>query len=104
MGLVGFLGVLGYYHKASLPPGFLRSILLSIALIAAIGLLAHRLIDNAAHLGGAIAGIALATALVRRADSLPLSPSRHVIWFGQLAAAMILIVTVTSIYKIAHPP
>lgn len=103
MGLIGFLAVLGYYHKHSLPPGFLRSIILSIVLIAAIGLFAHQFIDNAAHAGGLLAGIALGRVLINRTQlDFPSSPSKSVVRLGWLAAVLILFTAAFSIYAIAR--
>jgi membrane associated rhomboid family serine protease len=58
MGLIGYLAVYGYRRKQQLPPGFLRSMLLNIGFIAAFGIIAYQFVDNAAHLGGLLAGAA----------------------------------------------
>lgn len=68
MGLVGFLAVLGHRRKEILPPGFFKSILLNICFIGLIGLVGFAIIDNAAHLGGLLAGVACGVAFIRRAD------------------------------------
>lgn len=72
MGLVGFLAVLGYRRKEILPPGFFKSVLLNICLIGVIGLIGFAIIDNAAHLGGLLAGVACGAAFIRRADGASL--------------------------------
>jgi len=56
MGLIGYLAVYGYRRKQQLPPGFMRSMLLNIGFIAAFGIVAYQFVDNAAHLGGLLAG------------------------------------------------
>ena len=77
MGIIGFLAVLGYYNRASLPPGFLKSILSTLALIALFGLAAFVIIDNAAHAGGAICGALLGYLLLpHRSTTLPQKPGR----------------------------
>ena len=56
MGLIGYLTIYGYLRRGQLPPGFLKSILINVALIAAIGIIAYQFIDNFAHFGGFCAG------------------------------------------------
>jgi membrane associated rhomboid family serine protease len=99
LGLIGFLAVLGYYHKHSLPPGFLRSIIASIALISAMGLFAYQYIDNAAHFGGLASGIALGALLIDRTDFSPV-PTRKVFVVGWICLAVVLFTTLGSIYVI----
>lgn len=57
MGMFGFLAVMAMRRKRDLPEGFLKGLLINIALIAAVGALAYRFIDNAAHGGGLLAGV-----------------------------------------------
>lgn len=57
MGMFGFLAVMAYRRKRSLPEGFLRALLINIGVIAVLGLVAYRFIDNAAHGGGLLAGV-----------------------------------------------
>jgi membrane associated rhomboid family serine protease len=79
MGIIGFLGVLGYYNRAVLPPGFLKSILGTVATVALFGLVAFVLIDNAAHAGGALCGALLGYLLLpHHTTTLPLKPNRLV--------------------------
>lgn len=66
MGMVGFCAVLGYRRRAVMPAHFLRAILLSIGLIALMGIIAYHMIDNAAHLGGLLGGLILGIIYVRR--------------------------------------
>ncbi len=57
MGLIGYLAVYGYRRKRQLPPNFLRSMLINIGFVAAFGIVAYRIIDNFAHLGGLLVGL-----------------------------------------------
>lgn len=82
MGVIGFLLVLSYQRRETLPPGFSRSILVSIAATAVMGLVAYNVIDNAAHLGGLVAGVLLALIV----DLKPAQSFRTQL-FGYLAAA-----------------
>lgn len=82
MGVIGFLLVLSYQRRETLPPGFSRNILVSIAATAVMGLVAYSVIDNAAHLGGLVAGVLLALIV----DLHPAESSRSRL-FGYLASA-----------------
>ena len=64
MGMFGFLAVMAYRRKRHLPEGFLKGLLINIALIGAVGLVAYRFIDNAAHAGGLLAGVLIGLAAV----------------------------------------
>jgi membrane associated rhomboid family serine protease len=64
LGLGGFLGVLAWRNKRELPPGFLKSLLAGLGFTAAIGLVGFQFIDNAAHLGGLLAGMGLGAWLI----------------------------------------
>lgn len=71
-GLIGAVGVFGFRYRASLPPLARRQFTVGIALVVAINLalgFSVSLIDNGAHVGGLLAGIAM---------GLVLAPSREV--------------------------
>ena len=67
MGLVGFLAVLGYRRREMLPAGFFKSVLINICFVGLIGLVGFAVIDNAAHLGGLVAGVSCGAVFIRRA-------------------------------------
>lgn len=91
LGLVGFLIVLGLRYRHAIPPEFVRSLLGSVGTIAVIGVLAYSLIDNAAHLGGLLAGVGLGVLLIDgRSCYLPLRPAPLMRYAGALAVAIIL--------------
>ena len=60
----------GIRFRHALPPGFANSIIRSVLLIAALGLVAWKFIDNAAHLGGFLAGCLFAIPLTHDLSSL----------------------------------
>lgn len=97
LGMFGFLAVMAYRRKRHLPPGFLRALMINIALIAGLGVLAYRFVDNAAHAGGLIAGGLIGFAAVPDGDRVPrwtASPrletagraARWMIWLSAAAA------------------
>lgn len=92
MGVIGFILVLSYRRREILPPGFSRNILVSIAATAVMGLVAYSVIDNAAHLGGLVAGVLLALIV----DLQPAESFRTRL-FGYLASAGILAGAVTAL-------
>lgn len=66
-GLIGVLFVFGIKYRRELPEGFKRAfgtgLLPVILLNVAIGFVLRGIIDNAAHMGGLVAGIALAAVM-----------------------------------------
>jgi membrane associated rhomboid family serine protease len=84
LALLGFLVVMSLRRRESLPPGFANSMLQSVLMIAMLGIFAWEVIDNAAHLGGAIAGAAIAAWLFRPQGALlPLNDSRALQFVGR---------------------
>jgi len=69
MGLLGFLLVFESLHRLLVPESSRRRLLGGVALTAAIGIVFHRFIDNAAHLGGLIAGMVYAALVFPRSSS-----------------------------------
>ncbi len=89
MGFVGFLAVMGWKRQDLLPARFAANILRSIAFMAFFGLLAWSVIDNAAHVGGALTGALVGYWLFNNeTDSLPLPDSKRLAvigWWGVIA-------------------
>jgi len=100
MGLLGFLLVLGIRLSRGLPPRFLRSLIGGALWVAATGIIAYALIDNAAHLGGLLAGIGLGLALVPRGGVLPLSAGPQLARAGFAAMAGLALVAVACVVVI----
>lgn len=86
MGLVGFLAVLGYRRKEILPSGFFKSILINICFIGVIGLVGFAIIDNAAHLGGLVAGAACGVIFIKKAAGDNLAEASRLVKRMGLAA------------------
>jgi membrane associated rhomboid family serine protease len=102
MGLLGYLVVLGLRRRPLLPPRFLRSLGTSVLLMAAVGWAFRDVIDNAAHGGGLVAGMALGVALVPgRPVSLPLAPRTFVRLVGGVAAAATLVAALGTAWAVA---
>ncbi|MDR3456920.1 MAG: rhomboid family intramembrane serine protease [Verrucomicrobiae bacterium] len=105
LGLIGFLAMLGCRRKQMLPPGFARSLAVNVAIIAAMGILAFSIIDNAAHLGGFLAGIALGFYLVNSTEQgLPLMVGTKTKAVGILAFMVTLSFAAFGIFRICSNP
>ncbi len=74
MGLLGFLLVVSYRHRAELPLPFSAGLIRAVFAIGLAGLVANQYIDNAAHGGGFVVGLVLGL-IEDRSTALPLVPS-----------------------------
>src|SRR5688572_31962341 len=101
-GLVGVLFVFGIKFRRELPEGFKRAfgvgMLPIIVINLIIGFLGRGFIDNAAHLGGLVAGILLALAAEYRRPGDRTSVS--VFW--RMLQALSLVIVVAGAYKIVR--
>jgi membrane associated rhomboid family serine protease len=79
MGMIGFLLVLAWVHKRDFPSQLRRSLLMASIYTAIAGAFAYHLIDNAAHLGGFVAG-GLFGLLVVRTHAVTI-PDRNPRWW-----------------------
>ncbi len=101
-GVVGALIAATLRHRDSLPAGRARQMLASLGLFVAISLgygLAKTGIDNAAHIGGLLAGVAAGALLVRKADAR----SRWRILRGRLLAMAACAAMVATLCIAAAP-
>ncbi len=70
LGLLGFLLVFEWMHPQLVPQSSRRRLIAGLVLTAAIGLAGFRLIDNAAHGGGVLAGMIYALVVFPRSASM----------------------------------
>jgi membrane associated rhomboid family serine protease len=103
MGLIGFLAVLGYRRRENLPRRFFKSIVISICFVAVIGLVGFAIIDNAAHVGGLIAGGICGVVMIKRdGQTIPIETSAAVKVFGAASLLAIAGISALSVWKILH--
>lgn len=60
VGLLGYMTIYSFKRRNLLPEGFLKNMLINIALTAGVGIFLMANIDNFAHLGGLIVGVVYA--------------------------------------------
>ena len=101
LGLLGFLLVFETLHRRLVPVTARRRLLAGVAVIALMGLLGFRFIDNAAHAGGLVAGMAYAL-LVFPPSSSALRPKmlRRDAAAGSLALALLTAGAALACWKI----
>jgi membrane associated rhomboid family serine protease len=102
MGLTGYLLVMGFRRRDALPEGFRAAVGLGVAATAALGVVGFAVIDNAAHLGGLVAGVLIAHMLEGRDWFDRISP-RGERWMGLVAMALIAGVCVMAISRMYGP-
>lgn len=104
MGLIGFLGVLGYRRRESVPAGFLNMIILNIGFIGGIGVLGFRFVDNAAHLGGLVAGAVLGALFIPTTVARPAwTPAPAVQAAGTGALGILVLGCVWTVLRVLTP-
>jgi membrane associated rhomboid family serine protease len=98
MGMFGFLAVMAYRRKRHLPEGFLKALLINIGLIALMGIVAYRFIDNAAHGGGLLAGLVVGLLAIPHGDRVPAwTGGRALALAGRAALALVWMGAVLAI-------
>ena len=102
MGLLGLLIALGLRRRALLPPFFLRGLVVGAALTALIGLAAFAVIDNAAHLGGFLAGLALGQVLIAPGQTLPAGARMRLREVGWAALACVVSFSLVAVLAIVR--
>ena len=101
MAVFSFLLVMGYRCRAQLPPDFSSSLVRSLVMIGMLGLLAWGVIDNAAHLGGVLAGAAVAWRIFRdEHGTLPLPDSPGLLLVERLSGIIVLSVAVFTLSRL----
>jgi len=101
MGIFGFLFVMAWKRRALLPPDFLHNLLQSLVVLVLLGILAWQIIDNAAHLGGLIAGGGLGLWIFRNPNgTLPIQDSHSLRIIGITSEFGFLGLTIFTIFKL----
>jgi membrane associated rhomboid family serine protease len=100
MGLLGFILVLGLRRRGQLPRSVLRTMAVVAALVAVTGLVAFRVIDNAAHAGGFIAGIGLGYLLIPAAGPIPVAAHATLRWAGWIALTSVILFSLIAVLAI----
>jgi rhomboid protease GluP len=101
-GLIGVLFVFGLKYRRELPEGFKRAfgtgMLPVILLNVGIGFVLHGLIDNAAHMGGLVSGMALAAVVDYKRPGQ--RAGLTVAWrIAQIAALLLVLVSFFFVYR-----
>jgi len=92
MGMIGFLGVMGYRRRAFLPNGFFQMMLINVILVGCMGAVAPDVIDNAAHFGGLCAGVVIGLFVFTQSPIRIRGPAATAMG----SAAMVLIIAVCA--------
>lgn len=100
LAVLSFLLVMGWRCRDQLPPDFGGALARSVGMIVLLGLLAWDAIDNAAHLGGAIASATVAFGVLRPQTALPLADSLPLAIVGRLAEVIVVCAALFTIAKL----
>jgi membrane associated rhomboid family serine protease len=101
LGLIGFLAVLGQRRRGLLPSGFARAIWINIGFIAAMGLAAFQMVDNAAHFGGLLGGVVCGLAFIpAREKKLPIAVTPTSNALGWISLGLIVASVAVTVEKI----
>lgn len=102
MGWLGFLLVFETLHKQLVPLRSRKRLAAGVFITALIGLVGYRFIDNAAHLGGLIAGMTYAL-IVFPSSSSGKRPRSNLLdrLAGSAALGVILMAALLAVYKIS---
>lgn len=102
MGLLGFLFILGKKHKHLFPIHYQQMLAKATIYTFLVGLLAHEVIDNPAHLGGFLAGAFLGWQLIpHQKFVIPMKEVPRVLEVvGEVSAVIIVFATLLTIFKI----
>jgi membrane associated rhomboid family serine protease len=71
VGVIAFQGILAWRRPHQVPPGFLNTAMINVALLVGIGLVGYAYVDNAAHAGGFLVGGAAGLLLVPSRTARP---------------------------------
>lgn len=104
MGCLGFLLVFESLHRRLVPRTASRRLLAGVVLTGIVGLVGYRFIDNAAHLGGLLAGMFYAVIVFPKSTS-PSRPNATVtdLIAGTAAFALLILCALFAVLKILAP-
>jgi membrane associated rhomboid family serine protease len=97
MGLIGYQLVLGRRRKEMVPAGFYKSVVVSILGMGVLGIVGFALIDNAAHLGGLLAGAVCGGYLIGKEEAIPVKPEK---WVELMAYGSLIIIGIICLWSI----
>jgi len=101
MGLVGFLLVMSFKFKDNIPRNILKSMLITVFLVALIGISAYSLIDNAAHVGGLLGGVLVGVLSINTQKKyIPYKPTFIVNVLGVISALILISGVIIIFFKI----
>ncbi len=106
LGLVGFLGAVLWHRRTVLPTAAFRPVVESAVFVVVLGAVGYRMIDNWAHLGGALAGLSLGACYMRLAPpTLPAPATSRLSPLSWAARAILMAGTVWALIAMgqAHP-
>jgi membrane associated rhomboid family serine protease len=104
MGIFGFLLVMSWRRRNLLPSDFLNGLLRNLLATAAFGALAWTVIDNAAHLGGFLAGGSIGLLVFRQsAGELPLGDSHCLRALGSVSEAVFVGLVLYTGFRLLPP-
>lgn len=93
MGLLGFIAIAVYFNRTKYPFKYFRQLTRIIVFIGVLGLFGFAFIDNAAHLGGLVGGLALGLFLLKGKRNEKLLRSA-----GVASALALILIAVVAIY------
>ena len=90
VGVIAFQGTLAWRRPHQVPPGFLNTALINVALLVGIGLVGYAYVDNAAHAGGFLVGGAVGLLVVPSRKARPeWEPGKAIETAGNVSLAIL---------------
>jgi membrane associated rhomboid family serine protease len=100
MGLLGFLVILTLKQRKYFPSAIVQMLLINVVYITVMGVAGYQIIDNAAHFGGFMGGMLLATLLIPSGKTLiPAVTSSLTKVLAAISTMLLFGTTVFSVFK-----